>query len=674
MKGKVKSALTALLALSLVVTAVPGVSVYAKTKDKTKVEKTANNKGAGNRPIADGRYRIVTAMDDSKGMDLSGNNTVSQTNVQLYDITYNDTWFFDVKYMSGGYYKISVPDTNMCLDHAGAEQRDGANLWIYTNNDTMAQRWSFEDAGGGYFYIRSGVDNRCIDVQGKKTANRTNIMLQTKNGGDNQKWKFVGEEKPIKDGQYRIMSVMDGNQGLGPLNGNASEGTVLRLNDVSTNTVPLFDVKYDSKGFYRISVANTSLYLDEGDGGGFDGARLQLHANDTSSVYEKWRFVDRGDGTYTIRNGKDGRVIDVRGGTTNYLFDRVVYMYTHHGRANQRWTLVEDVMPKLEDITPFSMVGALRIRWGSELDYNNRLYKIDKKFPSGSSGKSGSSGSFFSASMSSEPAGIDVKYRENEEGASWKQVTLQAQNGCNYVDLTGLTPGVEYVFSIHPYYQMMFLGVPIGNKIYKQDWTKEQTRKTMEGNAQDIINGDNGHDTIASIAIANGWYAGTHTQLLSGQENNLYAMVCKNRDFQIWVGYQYIKGKMCYSWEISDYSIKKYKWVYRGTLADLKKDMATYGPGSNKIRLSTEYLKYKKGTEYTITVKNTSQNVTWSLPKHSNDRIKYGGVEIVKKTAKSITIRFVKVKGEWGVCPYIEAKIGNEKYKCRIESGSHPTW
>ena len=672
MKGKFRSKMALVLALSMVVSAIPGVGVFAKAKKATeKVEKAADSK----QPIPDGSYRIVTALDESKALDLRANKTVSGTNVQLYDITYDDTWFFDVKYQSSGYYKISVTGTSLCLDHANAEKKDGANCWIYTDNGTNAQRFRIEDSGDGYFYIRSGVDDRCLDVDHLKTDNRTNIIFQTLNKGKNQKWKFVPEEKPVKDGQYRIITALDGSLGLGPAGGSVAEGTRVHLNSVAEGAVPLMDIKYDSKGFYRISAANTTFYFDEGGGGGYDSAPLQFHSDDKSSVYEKWRFVDAGDGYYYIRNGKDARSIDVAGGESGYKSQNgLVYLWSHHGGKNQKWALVEESMPKLENITPFSIVGGIRIRWGSEGDNNNKLYRIDRTFPSGGSSSSSSSHSnLFIPQMSADPAGIEIKYRENEVDAQWVEVDLKPTGGA-YVDLTNLTPGAEYIFKIRPYYQTMLFNVPIGPKQYKQDWSKEQKRKTMEGNDGDIRVGDSGHDTIANMAIANGWYAGMHTQLLSGLENNLYAMVCKNRDFQIWIGYQYIKSKICYSWEISDYKLNKYKWVYRGTLNQLKKDLATYGPGSSKVRLSTELLQYKKNKEYTIKLVNSSKKVTWSLPKAKDSRIKYGGVEIVKKNSSSVTIRFTRVKGEYGVYPYIQAKVGDEVFKCYIESGSHPRW
>ena len=666
MKGKFRSKMALVLALSMVVSAIPGVGVFAKAKKATeKVEKAADSK----QPIPDGSYRIVTALDESKALDLRANQTVSGTNVQLYDITYDDTWFFDVKYQGSGYYKISVTGTSLCLDHANAEKRDGANCWIYTDNGTYAQRFRIEDSGDVYYYIRSGVDDRCLDVDHLRTENRTNIMFQTLNKGKNQKWKFVPEEKPVKDGQYRIMTSMNTNMGLDLMNDKQESGGNVKLWTLSNVDVNLFEVTYDKKGFYKIGVPGTNLVLDHAGSQKVDGANVCIYtSNDTPN--QRWRFEDAGNGFYYIRSGVDGRCLDSSGEVPEN--NKNIQVWHFRGSVNQKWMFKEESMPKLEDITPFSIVGGIRIRWGKEDDLNNKLYKIDRKFPSGG-GSSGSSGASFIPTVSADPAGVQIKYRENEVDAEWQQVDLQGQPG-GYVDLTNLIPGAEYIFSIRPYYQMMLLGIPVGEKIFKQGWSAEQKRKTMEGNDGDIRVGDSGHDTIAKMANDNGWYAGMHTQLLSGLENNLYAMVCKNRDFQIWIGYQYIKSKICYSWEISDYKLSKYKWVYRGTLNQLKKDLATYGPGSSKVRLSTELLQYKKNKEYTIKLVNSSKKVTWSLPKAKDSRIKYGGVEIVKKNSSSVTIRFTRVKGEYGVYPYIQAKVGDEVFKCYIESGSHPRW
>jgi hypothetical protein len=79
--------------------------------------------------------------------------------------------------------------SNQCLDVAGAEDRNGANVVVGNCHNGFNQRWAFTKEGE----IR-GHGNRCLDVAGGKNANGTNVQMWDCSGGANQKWRVEGEK------------------------------------------------------------------------------------------------------------------------------------------------------------------------------------------------------------------------------------------------------------------------------------------------------------------------------------------------------------------------------------------------------------------------------------------------------------------------------------------------
>lgn len=698
MKSKTLKGLSLALALTLAVGCMPGIDVSAKakkaevktTKTVTKSKKTttktqkaevkaakadtASNKGAygpGSVTIADGKYYIMSAADNSYGLDLAANKTDSGTNVQLYKQSSDDVWAFEIKRMSDGYYRIGVPGTSQVLDAAGGGATNGTNIQIYTDNGTDAQRWVIEDAGGGYYYIKSKISGLLFDISGNNISNNTNIILYENNGGyANQKWMFVPDgygpgQKTIEDGEYRIMTGIDTTYGM-DLEANSHEsGTNIQLYKVSTNDVPLLEVAYQNNGYYTIGVKGTDVVFDVADGKKADATNVRLWTKNGSDA-QLWVIEEAGDDFYFIRSKLDGRALDVYGAQATNKANIVTH--TLHKGANQKWKFFEEPTTKLEDFTTFSIAGGFRFRWATEGDMNNRKYKIDKTYPKGKAKSVASVNPFFGLGVSSDPDGLEVRYRENEEGSEWEQVDAPLSEDGTYAEIKGLTGGTEYVYTVRPFYYYKILGISIGIKNYKQAVSKEMKRTTLESNENDIKIGDNTHKTLSNLANKNNWYAGMHQQSFTEDENCLYDMVCKNKDFQIWIGYSVVKNKLVYSWEIYDYDKKLYKKVFHEKLLDLKKDFAIYAQGSKKTRLSTEYIKYAKNKEYTVKVLNSSKKADWSIAVDENPRIKYGGVEILKTTKNSVTFKFKSLKGEYGVAPYIQAKIGDKVYKCFIES------
>jgi hypothetical protein len=70
----------------------------------------------------------------------------------------------------------------------------GANVQIYIDNDTNAQRWKCEyqtDGSGSFELIPQHNQALRLDVKSAGTANGTNVQVYTDNNTAAQRWRLV---------------------------------------------------------------------------------------------------------------------------------------------------------------------------------------------------------------------------------------------------------------------------------------------------------------------------------------------------------------------------------------------------------------------------------------------------------------------------------------------------
>lgn len=166
--------------------------------------------------IANGTYKLVSALNSNYVMDVYGAFVSDGANVHLYEDNGTDAQKFIFTRQSDGYYTISNVNSGKMLDCAGAGVTNGTNIQQYTSNSTAAQRWKVTSVGNGYYTITCQCNGLLVDVAGGKSANCTNIQMYEANGSAAQKWKLVpttasGTAQKIVD--YEISQLGTGDVG-----------------------------------------------------------------------------------------------------------------------------------------------------------------------------------------------------------------------------------------------------------------------------------------------------------------------------------------------------------------------------------------------------------------------------------------------------------------------------
>ncbi|WP_207669025.1 M56 family metallopeptidase [Clostridium chromiireducens] len=104
---------------------------------------------------------------------------------------------------SGETYKIINVGSGKALDVYSAETKDYANVDIYEDNETAAQKWSiFRNSDGTYKLINTN-SMKALDVYAAKADDYTNVDIFSENGTPAQKWNIITNG----DGTYRLINV-----------------------------------------------------------------------------------------------------------------------------------------------------------------------------------------------------------------------------------------------------------------------------------------------------------------------------------------------------------------------------------------------------------------------------------------------------------------------------------
>ncbi len=148
--------------------------------------------------VPDGYYRLASAVDNSKGLDIAGVSADNGANAHLWAYGGGSNQKFELKYQNG-YYTIMALHSDKYIDVVNGSNVAGTNVQQFQGNGSDAQQWMLKDAGDGYAYVinKSGL---YLDVNGAFSDNGTNVQVWTGNGSAAQKWKLIPVEKEVRKG------------------------------------------------------------------------------------------------------------------------------------------------------------------------------------------------------------------------------------------------------------------------------------------------------------------------------------------------------------------------------------------------------------------------------------------------------------------------------------------
>ncbi len=272
--------------------------------------------------VSDGDYHIVSALNNTYGLNIAYNSTAACANVQLQNNMGDDnlTSLVTVKHIGSGYYTMTFKNSGKNLDVYNANKTSGTNVWQYDANNNDAQKWIIAPSGDGYFYIITKLNtNLYLDVSGGKAASAANIQVYTGNKSNAQKWKFLASGAPtgqtVKDGEYTISSALNSYCGLNVASGSTDNGANIHLwnNMGLNNTNTAIKVKHLGNGLYSLIFKKSNKSLDVGTGYNLSGSNVQQWSY-AGNRNQKWIIKSAGNGYYYIISHVSGLALDAYNG------------------------------------------------------------------------------------------------------------------------------------------------------------------------------------------------------------------------------------------------------------------------------------------------------------------------------------------------------------------------
>ena len=142
--------------------------------------------------------------------DIDSASAASGANLQLYRDNGTNAQKFEFTYNQDGYYTIRNVNSGKAVDCAGGASADGTNIRQYASNNSNAQRWKLKSAGNGYYSLMCKCNGKMADVSGGTAANGTNIQVYQPNGSAAQKFKLVKTVPAKGNSQYSARRIKGG--------------------------------------------------------------------------------------------------------------------------------------------------------------------------------------------------------------------------------------------------------------------------------------------------------------------------------------------------------------------------------------------------------------------------------------------------------------------------------
>lgn len=142
--------------------------------------------------IADGTYTLTPACAPNARLDVAGGSQANLANVQIYTDNGSNAQKWDIASLGNGYYKLTAKCSGRVLDAYYNNISSGQNIIQYPWDGGNYQQWKFTDAGDGYYYIIPRCnESLCLDVYSAYSSDGTNVQVYTANQSNAQKWKLT---------------------------------------------------------------------------------------------------------------------------------------------------------------------------------------------------------------------------------------------------------------------------------------------------------------------------------------------------------------------------------------------------------------------------------------------------------------------------------------------------
>ena len=303
-------------------------------------------------PLADGLYRIASALNQYMNLDVAGGKKSNSANIRLYEVNNSSAQKFRLMYDKGsGTYRFRNLNSGLSVHVQDGKTGNGANVCQYEEKNEDGQKWILKDAGNGLYSIVSALSGKVMDAAGGGTANGTNIQLYTYNGSEAQKFAIlpVSESAVPENGIYTLVSAADGKAAIDVNKASMHDAAQVTLFQPTGGDNQKFILYRENQGGYRIINYNSGKYLSiEGQSNAANANIYQLSGNGTDA--QRWYLREAQKGEYFLVSALSGKLLESAGGSAANGAN--IQTGNAAGTAGQRFRLVrQNVTPAVQEGT-----------------------------------------------------------------------------------------------------------------------------------------------------------------------------------------------------------------------------------------------------------------------------------------------------------------------------------
>ena len=264
--------------------------------------------------IADGVYRISSAVNTGKSLDVAAWGKSNGTNVHLWQSIEGDHQYFQIKKVESGFYKVTNVMNGLALDVDGGSIISGANVQFWTPYDgNKNQEWAIVQGTGGSYTLQNVASGLMLDLSGANGSNGANIQGWAANGSEAQRWLIDAIVDPradidklaasckdsVADGTYSVTSSLEGARALDVQWASADNGANVQTYAANQSAAQQWKISHDDKGYLTITSAASNKVLDVSGGSTAPGANVQQYESN-GTFAQKWIAVPVGDGAFVV--------------------------------------------------------------------------------------------------------------------------------------------------------------------------------------------------------------------------------------------------------------------------------------------------------------------------------------------------------------------------------------
>lgn len=303
--------------------------------------KNADNKSAENQNTTVDTtqyYEIQSAVDNHKVLDISAGSVASGANLQIYSANNTEAQRFRFVKNSDGTYSIYTAVACRALDVAGGRTKNGTNVWQYNPNRTAAQRWQITKNNDGTVTLSPAVAKAsALDVAGGSSRNGANVQIYKNNGTKAQKWILTvkGQVPNFSASEVLLCPSYTDNTVMDVSGGSSRNGANIQSYQFNETGAQKFNIKQNGDGSYSIINSKSGKAIDVRNGSKKSGANVWLYTSNGTDA-QKW-IVSQNGSKVSFKNRGSGLMLDVAGGSS--ASGANIQVYRKNGSAAQSWRI-----------------------------------------------------------------------------------------------------------------------------------------------------------------------------------------------------------------------------------------------------------------------------------------------------------------------------------------------